>query len=162
MSGVRPAFAEPEALAEWLGEPIESGSDDFKRASRCLRAASNLIRSHMRDSWLDADGNLREDVPEELADVTLACAGRFFTNPTAETQWSRQIDDSMDGGSRKVDEAGLFLTESEKRTLDQLIADRRTTVAGIGVIGTERGEAASLDMGSEWFDDNPFLFARLT
>ena len=160
----RPAFAEPEDLAEWLGENIPADKEDAdrKRAQRCLRAASNLIRSQTGRDWTGEDGKLPDDLPEELQDVCLACAGRMYTNPNAETQWSLQADDGMDGGSRKVEESGLYLTASEKATLSRLTARQSPVIAGIGVIGTTRGEAASSDMGHEWFDDDPFLMARIT
>lgn len=79
-----------------------------------LRAASNLVRTQTGRDWLNDDGTLDNPLPEQLVDVTVACAARFYLNPNAETQWSRQIDDAMDGGSRKVDEPGMSLTASEK------------------------------------------------
>ena len=160
----RPAFAEPEDLAEWLGEDIPTDKEDAdrKRAQRCLRAASNLIRSQTGRDWTDEDGKLPDDLPEELQDVCLACAGRMYTNPNAETQWNLQADDGMDGGSRKVEESGLYLTATEKATLSRLTARQSPVIAGIGVIGTTRGEAASSDMRREWLGDDRFLMARIT
>lgn len=160
----RPAFAEPEDLAEWLGEDIPADHEDAdcKRAQRCLRAASTLIRSQTGRDWTDEDGKLPDDLPEELQDVCLACAGRMYTNPNAETQWNLQADDGMDGGSRKVEESGLYLTATEKATLSRLTARQSPVIAGIGVIGTTRGEAASSDMRREWLDDDHFLMARIT
>ena len=160
----RPAFAEPEDLAEWLGEDIPADQEDAdrKRAQRCLRAASTLIRSQTGRDWTGEDGKLPDDLPEELQDVCLACAGRMYTNPNAETQWNLQADDGMDGGSRKVEESGLYLTATEKATLSRLTARQSPVIAGIGVIGTTRGEAASSDMSREWFDDDRFLMARIT
>lgn len=161
-----PAFAEVTDLAEWLGENIPEKSADWKRAERCLRAASNRIRRYTKRSWVDESNNLVDSLPEDIEDVTLACAGRFYSNPEGETSWSRQIDDGMDGGSRKVDEAGLYLTASEMQTLDDLIADQSPLIGGLGVISTTRDEHASLDMLPGWFDDdndNPgFLNARLS
>ena len=110
----KPPFAEPDALAEWIGEGIDATSADWKRARRVLRAASNLVRTQTGRDWLNDDGTLDNPLPEQLVDVTVACAARFYLNPNAETQWSRQIDDAMDGGSRKVDEPGMSLTASEK------------------------------------------------
>jgi len=160
----RPAFAQPEDLAEWLGEDIPADQEDAdrKRAQRCLRAASNLIRSQTGRDWTGEDRKLPDDLPEELQDVCLACAGRMYTNPNAETQWNLQADDGMDGGSRKVEESGLYLTATEKATLSRLTARQSPVIAGIGVIGTTRGEAASSDMSSEWFGDDRFLMARIT
>lgn len=159
-----PAFAAVESLAEWLGEPIEENSTDWNRAKRCLRAASNRIRRYTRRTWVDENNKLIDPLPEDLEDVTLACAGRFYQNPEGETQWSRQIDDAMDGGSRKVDEAGLYLTASEMQTLDDLVADQSPLIGGIGVISTTRGELPSSDMAPGWFEDqyDAYLEAKVT
>lgn len=159
-----PAFASVESLGEWLGEPIEEDSADWNRAKRCLRAASNRIRRYTRRTWVDESNSLVDPLPEDLEDVCLACAGRFYENPNGETQWSRQIDDAMDGGSRKVDEAGLYLTASEMQTLDDLAADRSPLIGGIGVISTTRDELPSRDMAPYWFDDpaHAYLQAKVT
>ena len=157
-----PAFATVDDLSEWLGETIEQEADRI-RADRCLRAASNRIRGYTKRDWTDGDGHLADPLPEALQDVCLAAAGRFYTNPGGETQWTRQIDDAMDGGSRRVDEAGIYLTASEMRTLDYTVADQSPLVAGLGVVSTTRGEAPSPDMSPCWFDDGTpgFLHARL-
>lgn len=97
--------------------------------------------------------------------MCLTCAGRLWSNPNAETQWTRQIDDAMDGGSRKVDEAGAYLTSSEKETLDQLVAGQSPVIAGIGVLHSTRNESANTDMSRYWTDDEdgePFLMAKVT
>ena len=96
----REPFATVSQLAEWLGEDIDEKSADGKRAAMALRFASNRIRAYTRREWSGPD------LPEDLQDVCITCAGRLWSNPNAETQWTRQIDDAMDGGSRKVDEAG--------------------------------------------------------
>lgn len=160
-----PPFATPGMLAEWLGEDIGEDTADWKRATRCLRAASNRIRRYTKRTWTGADGQLVDPLPEDLEDVCLACAGRFYTNPEGETSWSRQIDDAMDGGSRKVDEAGLYLTASEMATLDDLVADESPMVAGLATVSTTRGEAPSPDMAPFWFDDDALpgcLHVRVT
>ena len=59
----------------------------------------------------------------------------------------------MDGGSRKVDEAGAYLTSSEKETLDQLVAGQSPVIAGIGVLHSTRNESANTDMSRYWTDD---------
>ena len=162
MAGSRPAFADPSDLAEWLGDEIAENSGEWKRADRLLHAASNLVRRQARRTWLDASGNLEDDLPDELADITLAAAARYYVNPDAETQWSSQVDDAMDGGGRKVDESGMYLTASEKATLADIISDESPVVAGIGTIRTTRGEKANRDMEREWFDGHPYLDATVT
>ena len=76
-----------------------------------------------------------------------------------------QIDDAMDGGSRKVDEAGAYLTASEKETLDRLVADQSPVIAGLGVLNTGRGEQEPTDLRRAWDDDGdgpPILWAKVT
>ncbi|PJM80006.1 hypothetical protein [Bifidobacterium scaligerum] len=153
MGNPLPTFATKDDLAEWLGDSITEDAD-VKRAERCLRAASNRIRRYTKRIWVDDAGQLIDPLPEDLQDVCLACAGRFYTNPEGETQWSRQIDDAMDGGSRKVDEAGIYLTASEMQTLDDLVADQSPLVGGLGVIGVTRNELPSRDMSPCWFEDD--------
>lgn len=165
MANPIPSFAEPSDLADWLGETIEKDSPDFKRAQRCLRMASSLIRRQTGRDWLEPDttpATLAADVPDDLGDIACAAAGRFYSNPDSEISWNSQIDDGLDGGRRKVDETGVYLTASEKDTLLSLVAQESETIGGIGVIGTTRGEAASSDMRRKWFDDDDFLFMRVT
>lgn len=159
--GTRTPFATVAELAEWIGEDIDETSADGKRAAIALRLASNRIRAYTRQEWPDAAGSVLED----LQDVCITCAGRLYTNPNAETQWTRQIDDAMDGGSRKVDEAGAYLTASEKETLDRLVADQSPVIAGLGVLNTGRGEQEPTDLRRAWDDDGdgtPILWAKVT
>lgn len=125
-------------LADWLGEPITSDADT-KRAGLCLRTASALVRAEAGRTWLDDDGTLA-DVPEAAWTVTLYCASRIYDNREATT--SQRIDDHQE--SWKVDEAGAFLTASEKRMLAPLSASR---FGGIGVISTTRGDIAPAPTG---------------
>jgi hypothetical protein len=118
-------------LADWLGEPIVAGSADEKRALLCLRIASALVRKESGQTWLGADGGLVDPVPEDAVMVTLYCASRVFDNRNAQT--SGAVDDSREGW--KVDEAGAYLTESEKRMLTPF---KGSGSRGIGVIATTR------------------------
>lgn len=149
MTALQP-FADVDALAEWLGEPVDDEADR-RRAARVLRAASNLVRSYTRHRWADV---AVEDVPEELADVTLSCAARYFVNPNAETQWTSQIDDAMDGGGRKVESSGLYLTADEQRMLDTIRERSSEVVAGaVASVATTRDDACGYS-GEErypWF-----------
>jgi len=121
-------------LGDWLGEPIVEDSPEGKRAELCLRAASALVRSEAGRTWLEPDGNL-EPVPEAVKLVTLYCASRVFDNREGQNRWN--IDDA--GGGWKVDEAGAYLTASEKDTLSKY-AGRR--FGGMGVVSTTRGDIA--------------------
>lgn len=151
-------FATVDELAEWLGEPIDEDTDQ-RRAERVLRAASNLVRSYTRQQWTDEHGDLRDGLPEALADVTLSCAARYYVNPNAETQWTSQIDDAMDGGGRKVESSGIYLTESEQRMLDGVREQASGVVAkSVASIATTRGDADGYtrDGGVLWFVVNGF------
>lgn len=151
-------FATVDELAEWLGEPIDEDTDQ-RRAERVLRASSNLVRSYTRQQWTDEHGDLRDGLPEALADVTLSCAARYYVNPNAETQWTSQIDDAMDGGGRKVESSGIYLTESEQRMLDGVREQASGVVAkSVATITTTRGDAEGYtrDGGVPWFVVNGF------
>lgn len=145
------SFATVDDLADWIGENIEPDGSDYRRANRILAAASNVVRAYTGRSWVDADGTVDKTAAPMLSDITVAVASRYYLNPTGETQWSKQIDDAMDGGSRKVDEAGLYLTASEKMQLDRLLDDTSPVIGGIATIGTCRGDAGSPDADDVWY-----------
>lgn len=116
-------------LAEWLGEDIAESTAEGKRALLCLRMASTLVRTEAGKTWLKTDGSL-EEVPEVAFMVTLYCASRVFENREAQTRGG--IDDLTE--SWKVDEAGAYLTASERRQ----IAGLRSGISGLTTIGTTR------------------------
>src|SRR5699024_342792 len=107
-------LASVAGLADWIGDPIPENSADAKRDELCLRAASALVRSEAGRTWLTPDGTL-EDVPETVKLVTLYCASRVYDNREGQNRWN--IDDA--GGGWKVDEAGAYLTASEKDQLSK-------------------------------------------
>lgn len=127
-------------LADWLGEPIVEGSADDKRAHLCLRLASALVRKEAGQTWADDAGNLIDFVPEDAVMVTLYCASRVYDNRNAQTMGA--IDDSREGW--KVDEAGAYLTESEKRMLSQFKA---TSFRGLGTVATTRTDTVPASNG---------------
>lgn len=127
-------------LADWLGEPIAADTADSKRAEKCLRIASVLVREEAGRTWLTPDNTLDGDVPEAAVMVTLYCAGRVYDNRTAQTQGG--IDDGS--GSWKVQEAGAYLTVSERRMLSPL---RAATSGGIGVLATTRQDSVPASSG---------------
>lgn len=122
-------LAETDALSEWLGEPITE-ADDIKRAEWALRNASVLVRAETGKDW-ETEVNAG-DLPEAVQVVTLQCASRGYTNPES---WANEGADDWRGGGRPIEELGLYLTATEKRTL---AAYRPAKVAGIGVVGTTR------------------------
>lgn len=124
-------LATVDDLADWLGEPIAVNSVDERRATLCLRLASSLVRAETGRDWLDERGDLLDSLPDAARMVTLYCASRVFENREAATRGS--IDDFDQGW--KVDEAGAYLTLSERRMLSGLHA---SASRGIGSVGTTR------------------------
>jgi len=118
-------------LADWIGEPIDGGTADEKRAELCLRLASALVRKESGQTWVDADGVPVAVVPDEAVMVTLYCASRVYDNRNAQTRGA--IDDSSE--SWKVDESGAYLTVSEKRMLASL---KVNTFGGLSTVATTR------------------------
>ena len=119
-------------LSDWLGEPIAEDSAEGKRAAMCLRIASALVRKEAARTWLNESGTL-DSPPEDAVMVTVYCAARVFENPNAQTRGG--LDDHTE--SWKVDEAGAYLTASEKRMLAQF---RTAAFGGIGIVTTTRSE----------------------
>src|SRR5690606_23806216 len=136
-------------LADWIGDPIPENSADAKRAELCLRAASALVRSEAGRTWLTPDGNL-ETVPETVRLVTLYCASRVYDNREGQNRWN--IDDA--GGGWKVDEAGAYLTASEKDTLSGFTGRR---FGGLGTVSTTRGDLAGPSTGWVPTQDGPLF-----
>lgn len=125
-------------LAEWLGEDIAEGSVDGKRALQCLRMASVLVRQEAGRSWLTEGGEL-DSPPEAAVMVTLYCAGRVFENREAQTRGG--LDDLSE--SWKVEEAGAYLTASERRQL----AGLRGGIPGLFTVATTRVDEAVVPSG---------------
>ena len=126
-------LASVSELADWLGESIEATSPEGKRAALCLRAASALVRKESGRTWLTDAGELVDPLPEDVRMVTLYCAARVFDNRTAQTRGG--VDDYSE--SWKVDEAGAYLTASEKRMLAPF---RGASMGGLGIVSTTRRE----------------------
>lgn len=126
-------LAAVEDLADWLSETINPGSPEEKRAILCLRAASALVRKESGRTWLTEDGVLVDPLPEDVSMVTLYCASRIFDNRNAQIRGA--LDDYNEAW--KVDEAGAYLTATERR----MLAPFRTAQAGgLGVVSTTRVE----------------------
>lgn len=126
-------LASVDDLADWLGETIVESSVEGRRATMCLRAASALVRKESGRTWLDETAGLLDPIPEDVKMVTLYCASRVFDNRNAQTRGG--VDDYTEGW--KVDEAGAYLTASEKRMLSGF---RAGSSGGLGVVSTTRRE----------------------
>ena len=101
-------LAQVAELANYIGEAI-SYSTDVKQAESFLDAASSLVLSHAGEpGWTD------QDVPQVAKFAVLACAARAYTNPDG---WTSEAVDDWRGSGRKVEEAGLYLTASERASL---------------------------------------------
>lgn len=112
-------------LADWLGEVIEH--EDAVRARSALAAASVLVRAHTGRSEFTT-----ETAADTVRVVVLSCAARAYTNPEG---WSHERVDDWGAGGRPVQEAGLFLTATERRMLDA-ISD--TPRSGLSIISTDK------------------------
>ena len=142
-------LASVEELADWLGESIPVDSIEDKRAAMCLRAASALVRKESGRTWLAEDGTLVNPLPEDVKMVTLYCASRVFDNRNAQTRGG--VDDYSEGW--KVDEAGAYLTASERRMLAPF---QTSGFGGLGVVSTTRVEPRTT---SGWVPtDTPDVF----
>lgn len=121
-------------LEDWLGETFTAGTTDHGRALLCLRMASALVRTEAGKTWLTAEGEL-DSPPEPAVMVTLYSASRAFENREAQTRGG--IDDATE--SWKVDEAGIYLTVSERRQ----VAALRGGITGLSTIRTTRVDEIS-------------------
>ena len=130
-------LATVDDLADFIGESI-TDEVDVKRAEWCLRVASGLVRSETRKHWLTESGELVSDLPDTVTLVTTYCASRIYDNREALT--STGVDDFRE--SFKVDEAGAYLTLSERRQLADHAAGRGS---GIGTIARTKVDAPSPD-----------------
>lgn len=119
------ALASVEELADYVGEPIVDDVDR-KRADMMLRLASVLVSD---ETGTDFGGQ----VPEKVNLITLSCASRGFLNPEG---WANERIDDWGAGGRPVEELGLYLTGTEKRSL-ALFRPRRSQ---IGSVSTFRGD----------------------
>ena len=124
-------LASVDNLADWIGETIPDNSAEERRAAMCLRAASALVRKESGRTCLTDTGDLVDPLPEDVVMVTLYCASRVFDNRNAQTRGG--VDDYTEGW--KVDEAGAYLTASERRMLAPF---REARSGGLGVVSTTR------------------------
>lgn len=135
MAQTLPALASVEALSDWIGEPIPADSADWKRARGVLRMASELVREETKRQWLDPENlaSLQPRLPDPVELVTLQAAARSYLNPEHLEQ--ERGDDWY--GSRKVQESGVYLTQSEKSLLQPFAGARH---GGLGVVSTTRAD----------------------
>lgn len=132
------SLAQVTDLADYIGETIIEPAEQAQ-ARMLLAHASSLVRSAAgRPEWGVDDTIL---VPDQAFWVTLACAARAFTNFDGFEYES--VDDWRAGG-RKVEELGLYLTATERRTLQEL----RPVRGPLGVVSTYRDFDA--DTGTIW------------
>lgn len=129
-----PPLAPVQDLADWIEEEIAEDSPAFKRAEAVLRFASSLARRETKRSWLnDAKTAVVDDIPDDVVQVVVQAAARKYTNPDDYEQ-ERQ-DDFY--GSRKVEESGVYLTDSEKALLGEYAGN---THGGLRTITTTRDD----------------------
>lgn len=149
-----PTLATVAELSEWLGEQIGGSTPeqvaDQKRAEWALRMASALVRAESGRSWLDGNGGLLPQIPDQVQLVTLAAAARAYSNPDGGSVVSESIDDYQYREAEQQ-EAGVYLTASERALLAPFAGG---ALAGIGTISTTRGDYDAPDDLS-WIRNGP-------
>lgn len=139
MSQPLPPLAPVQDLADWIEEEIEDETPAFKRAEAVLRMASSLVRKETKRSWLnETKTTVVSDIPDEVVQVCVQAAARKYTNPDDYTQ--EREDDFF--GARKVDEAGVYLTDSEKALLAEYAGNLH---GGLRTITTTRDDYPVFD-----------------
>ena len=140
-----PALASLADLADWIGEEIQLGSGDAKRAEAALRSASTLVRAETDNDWIDTNGHLLTRIPDAIGQVVVSAAGRHYLNPEALT--GENIDDFQ--SYRKVDEVGVYLTAAEKQMLAAAVGGSTRRTAGLSTLGTYRRRHQRRDPDAE-------------
>ena len=130
-----PPLASVSDLAAWVGGDIPDGD---ARAGAVLSHASTKVRTYVGKTWVDEAGELK-DVPDVAAQVAVRVAGRAWMNP--EDLDSVTLDD---GTKRWGSVRGIALTEEDKADLASL-RDTASFPAGLGVVGTYRGDGDYID-----------------
>ena len=141
-----PALADIDALEAWTGDTIP---DDDPRALAVLAAASSLVRSETRHTWLDDVGALVA-VPDELGMVVVQVAARKWLNPEDVIQ-----DGTGPITSRWSELAGqgIYLTDTERA----ICARHRQQSTGVWSLGTTRLGPGTI--GADWTptEDGPLF-----
>ena len=141
-----PALADIDALEAWTGDTIP---DDDPRALAVLAAASALVRSETRRTWLDDMGALAA-IPDELGMVVVQVAARVWNNPDG------AIQDVTGPFSARFPERiadGLYLTDTERA----ICARHRQQSTGVWSLGTTRLGPGTI--GADWTptEDGPLF-----
>lgn len=79
-----PPLAEVSALEEWLGVTLTGA--EATRAGAVLQHASSAIRAEVGRNFVDSEGDLVEDVPDNIVDLTVRLAARMWANPRGAVQ----------------------------------------------------------------------------
>jgi len=130
MAEARQSIGSIQELSDFIGEPIMDDMD-VRRAEMTLRFASMLVTKETGKTFTDVD------VPEEVLLVALACASRGYLNPEG---WANERLDDWGAGGRPVEEVGMYLTATEKRSLASFRAPRPQ----LGAVSTFRGDTPSV------------------
>lgn len=108
-------LADLAALSARLGMALDEHEAEGERAQAALEDASALVRSESGKDWLDEHDDLVLDLPEIIAQVTLAAAYRAFRNPDGTAQAS--VGDVSVSYSRDGAAGSVFLTRAERRAV---------------------------------------------
>lgn len=141
----RPALATLDYLEARLGYEVT----DPAQAQARLEDASAIVRAYASKTWLDVDGHLIADVPEDIAGVVAGMVERIIRNPdgaVAETAgpFQRQL------GPRAAER--LYLS-----AMDKLVIDAAVASPGLTTISTTRGLVETHTV-RDWFWFEPDVF----
>lgn len=137
MAGFMRELATVADLSSYIGEPIIE-KVDVEQAEALLSHASSLVRAEANNSTWGI--NAEVEVPEAAFWVTVACAARAYTN--FEGFEYESVDDWRAGG-RTIEEAGLYLTATERRQLQEF----RPVVGQLGTVATFRDDTVAGSTG---------------
>lgn len=104
-----PPLASLDELNEWLPSPASNET----RAERMLTAASSAVRAYKGLTYLDEEGELLEDIPDDVKTVTLLVAERLLSGPP-----DGNTQNSVGSFSEQWTRSGIYLTSAEKAMLD--------------------------------------------
>lgn len=132
-----PPLADVAALDAWLpGVSIVGNDEETERAEAVIATASAFVRAERGQTWVDSDGNLLEDIPDEIPALVVTVAARLWINPAGSSQ----------------ETAGPFSTTHGPGTLTDgerdLLADQ--TAGGLGSIQVVAPAETRITGGECW------------
>lgn len=79
-----PALISTDDLAAWLG--VIADAAFATRAEAIINAASATVRAASGQSWVDTNGDLLADIPDDVRQITVRVSARMLSNPSGVSQ----------------------------------------------------------------------------